>query len=88
MDYMKNTQLNHQRVNITLPEATLKIIDRVAGTGKRSRFIDTSVKYYVRETTRSKIRESLKNGYATLAEADRLIAKDWSVFDRETWPND
>ena len=39
----------HKRVTVTLPEETIRLIDRSANHGNRSRFIDEAVKYFVRE---------------------------------------
>ena len=36
-----------QRINIILPEATVRTIDRLARPGQRSRFIDRAVQHYV-----------------------------------------
>ena len=36
-----------QRINIILPEATVRTIDRMARPGQRSRFIDRAVQHYV-----------------------------------------
>jgi metal-responsive CopG/Arc/MetJ family transcriptional regulator len=36
-----------KRINIVLPEATIRTIDRMAMPGERSRFIDQAVRHYV-----------------------------------------
>ncbi len=36
-----------RRLNITLPEQTVALMDRVAGKGQRSRLIDVAVHRYV-----------------------------------------
>jgi metal-responsive CopG/Arc/MetJ family transcriptional regulator len=38
-----------KRLNITLPERTVALMDRVAGRGQRSRLIDVAVHRYVEE---------------------------------------
>ncbi len=38
----------HKRINVTLPEETLRAIDRVAGDGQRSRLIDFAVRRFLR----------------------------------------
>lgn len=40
----------HRRINITLPEETVRLIDRVAAKGDRSRLIDEAVRHYVQKT--------------------------------------
>jgi len=57
----------HRRINITLPEETPELIDRVAERGDRSRFIDEAVTHYIQEAGRSKLRKQLKEGAITRA---------------------
>ena len=67
----------HRRLNITLPEETLRLIDRAAARGDRSRFIDRAVKYYIREHGRTNLRRRLKEGAVKRAERDLLVASEW-----------
>jgi metal-responsive CopG/Arc/MetJ family transcriptional regulator len=48
----------HRRVNITLPEETIRLIDRTTARGDRSRFIDQAVRYFVQAARRTKLRNS------------------------------
>jgi len=75
----------HRRVNITLSEETLRLIDRAAEKGDRSRFIDEAIKYFVRSSTRSALRELLKKGAVKRAERDLLLAEEWFDIDDEVW---
>jgi metal-responsive CopG/Arc/MetJ family transcriptional regulator len=36
-----------KRINIVLPEATVRTIDRMVKPGQRSRFVDQAVKHFV-----------------------------------------
>jgi metal-responsive CopG/Arc/MetJ family transcriptional regulator len=47
---IKGETTMHQRINITLPEKTIRLIDRVAQN--RSRFIDQAVKHYIRSRSK------------------------------------
>jgi len=51
-----------KRVNIILPDSTLKVLDRVAGKGDRSRFISQAVLHYVKTRGTANLRERLKQG--------------------------
>lgn len=75
----------HQRVNVTLPEATLRLIDRVARKGDRSRLIDEAVKHYVEDMGRKNLRTRLKEGYLANADRDREIAEEWLLLDQTPW---
>ena len=77
----------HRRVNITLPEETLRLIDRAAQKGDRSRFIDLAVKHFVRSTRRSALRQLLREGAVRRSDRDRLIAEEWFGFDEGSWGN-
>ncbi|BAY83995.1 hypothetical protein NIES267_34890 [Calothrix parasitica NIES-267] len=49
----------HRRLNITLPEDTVRLIDTVTQKGDRSSFINEAVQYYIKQKTLNK--ESCKN---------------------------
>ena len=38
----------HRRLNVTLLEETIRLIDRTVSSGNRSGFIDEAVRYFVR----------------------------------------
>jgi metal-responsive CopG/Arc/MetJ family transcriptional regulator len=59
-----------KRLNITLSEETLELIDRVTEQGGRSRFIDEAVRHYIQETGRTNLRKQLKEGTIRRRERD------------------
>ena len=75
----------HRRVNVTLPEETIQLIDRAVAPGDRSRFIDRAVRSFLKEARRTKLRELLKEGAVRRAERDVLLAEEWFSFDEEAW---
>jgi CopG family transcriptional regulator / antitoxin EndoAI len=75
----------HRRINISLPEETLALIDRVAKLGDRSRFIDEAVKHYVQEVGRGKLRKQLQEGALRRAKRDLMLAEEWFGLDEEAW---
>jgi CopG family transcriptional regulator/antitoxin EndoAI len=74
-----------KRVNIMLPESTLKILDRVAGKGDRSRFISQAVLHYVQSQTASNLRKRLKQAALVNAKLDLEIAEEWFPAEQEAW---
>ena len=76
-----------RRINITLPEETVKLIDRVAKKGSRSRFIDALVRHHLGRHSRRKLRRELEAGYARWASWDRHVAEAWFGLDEEAWLN-
>jgi len=78
----------HLRINITLPEETVRLMDRVSRKGDRSRLINDAVRRYVRQVGRARLREQLKSGYIQGAERDRRLVEEWFSIDEETWRHD
>jgi CopG family transcriptional regulator/antitoxin EndoAI len=81
----KELNTMHQRVNITLPEDTLRLIDRVAVKGDRSRFIDSAVRHYVDSIGRANLRKQLKEGAIARAGRDLGLTEVWFTLDEEVW---
>jgi CopG family transcriptional regulator / antitoxin EndoAI len=72
-----------RRINIVLPETTVKVLDRVAGKGNRSRLIDEAVLHYVRSHSRRHLRQRLKQEALTNAERDLLMVAEWFPLEEE-----
>jgi CopG family transcriptional regulator/antitoxin EndoAI len=75
----------HKRVNVTLPEETIRLIDRSADHGNRSRFIDEAVKYFVRDRGRTELRRLLKEGAQVRAARDLALVEEWFGVDEDAW---
>ncbi len=75
----------HQRINVTLPEDTIRMLDRLTKKRDRSRFIDTAVRRYVKEVGRKNLRQQMKAGAIRDAEFDLSLAEDWFQIDEESW---
>jgi CopG family transcriptional regulator/antitoxin EndoAI len=74
-----------KRINIMLPDTTVRVLDRVAPRGDRSRFISQAVLHYVDSQSRANLRERLKQGALANAELDLEIAKEWFPAEEEAW---
>jgi CopG family transcriptional regulator/antitoxin EndoAI len=75
----------HRRINITLPEETIRIIDRVARKGDRSFLISEAVRHYVASIGKARLRRLLKEGALRHAERDLKIVEEWSSLDEGVW---
>ena len=75
----------HKRINITLPEETIRLIDRVIQRGNRSRFIDQAVKHYLETVGRANLKRRLKEGAELNAERDLQLTRDWFSLEEEAW---
>jgi CopG family transcriptional regulator/antitoxin EndoAI len=74
-----------KRVNVMLPDATVKVLDRVAPRGERSRFISQAVLHYVRTRSAANLRERLKQGALANRELDLELAEEWFPVVQEAW---
>jgi len=75
----------HRRINITLPEETIRLLDRLSQKGHRSRLIDHALRHYVKATGHAKLRSRLKEGAIRRAKQDQRLAEDWFFLDEEAW---
>jgi len=75
-----------KRINISLPEETLQLIDRVVEKGDRSRFIDTAVKKFVETRGRARLERLLKEGALKRGGRDLGLAQEWFALEEEAWP--
>ena len=74
-----------KRINIMLPDATVKVLNRVAPKGDRSRFISQAVLHFVETQSRINLRERLKQGALANAQFDLEIAEEWFPVEQEAW---
>jgi len=71
----------HRRINVTLPEETVKLIDGVSERGGRSRLINEAVKRYIGRRRRASLRKLLREGALRRAERDRRLAEEWFLLE-------
>ncbi len=74
-----------KRVNVTLPEDTLRLLDRVAQKGDRSGFVDRAVRFYVEEIGQANLKKQLRRGAIARAGRDLSIAEEWFPLEEEVW---
>ncbi|MBI3784572.1 MAG: hypothetical protein HY270_14355 [Deltaproteobacteria bacterium] len=75
----------HQRINITLPAETVRLLDRVAPKGDRSRYIDQAVREHAKQSAKAKIRKGLKDAALHRYDEDRQLAEEWFFLEEEAW---
>src|SRR5947199_1864878 len=74
-----------KRINVILPEATVKTIDRLSRPGQRSRFIERAVQHYVTTASPDALQERLKQAALRDRDLDVEISNDWFAVDQEQW---
>ena len=75
----------HKRINITLPESTVAMLETVADKGARSTFIDHAIKTHIKKIRQENLRESLKAGAIARGERDMALAEEWFDLEEELW---
>jgi CopG family transcriptional regulator / antitoxin EndoAI len=74
-----------KRINVTLPEETIRVLDRVAAKGNRSRLISEAVIHYVSSRAKRNLAEQLKQGALANSRRDLELAHEWFSIDEEAW---
>ncbi len=77
----------YRRLNITLPEETVRLIDRLAKKGDRSRFINEAVRRFAAARRQTALRKQLREGALKRADRDLALSEDWFALEEETWPS-
>jgi len=75
----------HKRINITLPESTVALLETVADKGARSTFIDVAIKSYIKQIKQKNLRENLKAGAIARSRRDLSVSEDWFDIEEELW---
>ena len=75
----------NQRINVSLPEETLRLLDRVAGKGDHSRLIDEAVRYYIDQKGRRELKKRLQEGAIRRAARDLQLTEEWFPLEEEVW---
>ena len=75
----------YRRINITLPEETIRLIERVAKKGDRSFLISEAVHRYVASVGKTRLRRLLKEGAIRHAERDLKLVAEWCCLDEIPW---
>ena len=75
----------HKRINITLPESTVALLETVADKGARSTFIDVAIKSYIKQIKQENLREKLKAGAIARSQRDLSLSEEWFDVEEELW---
>lgn len=72
-----------RRINVSLSEEAVRLLDRLAPKGDRSRFLDGLVKRTARD--RAQLRAQLKERAIRRADLDRQVAAEWDPLADKVW---
>src|SRR5438093_321027 len=74
-----------KRINIVLPEETVRTIDRLAPPGERSRFINQAIQHFETHRSTEALRTQLEKAAVRDHDLDLQIAQEWFAVDQESW---
>jgi CopG family transcriptional regulator/antitoxin EndoAI len=77
--------MTRRRLSLTLPDETLRLIDRVVEGGSRSHLVDAAVRHYVATVGRRRLVARLKAGARRRAARDLRVVAEWFLLDEEAW---
>ncbi|HNY36153.1 MAG TPA: ribbon-helix-helix domain-containing protein [Candidatus Pacearchaeota archaeon] len=76
-----NTSTKYKRINITLPNKTIQLLDNIAQKGTRSSFVDQAVRFYVEGVGQANLKKQLREGAIIRSKRDLSVAEDWFLID-------
>jgi CopG family transcriptional regulator / antitoxin EndoAI len=74
-----------KRINVMLPDDTIRTLHRLAKPGERSRLIDKAVQHYASTQSREALRARLMQAYERDTDLAQETSDDWSAVDDEAW---
>ena len=77
--------MTRRRLTLTLPDETLRLIDRLVEGGGRSRVVDAAVRHYVATVGRKRLAARLKAGAQRHAARTLQVVEEWLPLDEEAW---
>lgn len=82
--------MSSQRLNFTLPDDVVKILNKKAKDGEKSAFVAEAIRQHSKPRMTKKLIEDLIEGYKSRAEDDLKIAHEaesslMDGLDNETW---
>ncbi len=73
------------RMNITLPKEVAESLNRMAGAGKRSRFITEAIVDRIERKKKEALELALEEGYRANRKQALAISKEFETVDLEGW---
>jgi CopG family transcriptional regulator/antitoxin EndoAI len=84
---IKTNSTTYQRVDVTLPKETVRLLEKIAKRGDRSRLVDQAIRYFAKEMSRANLKKQLKEGAMVNASRDLNLVEEWFSIDDEICPN-
>ena len=72
-----------ERLNVILPNDTLRLINKLTAKGQRSQFINKAVRFYVENLSKKNIKKQIEEGAKKRAKRDLDLMEEWFALDNE-----
>ena len=78
---IKTNSTSYQRVDVTLPKETVRLLEKIAKKGDRSRLVDQAIRFFVKEMSRANLKKQVREGAIVNASRDLNLAEEWFSID-------
>ncbi len=77
------SKTTYKRINISLSEDTLGLLNRVAPHGRKSQAIAEALEYYVTNKGKETLRQQIIEGAQARTDRDLVMAEEWFELEEE-----
>jgi metal-responsive CopG/Arc/MetJ family transcriptional regulator len=79
----KPAAATRRRVNISLSDETLRLLDRVVPKGGRSQLIERAVRAYISAEGRTTLKQQIVEGAKVRSARDLALVSEWFTLEEE-----
>ena len=80
---IKTNSTAYQRVDVTLPKETVRLLEKIAKKGDRSRLVDQAIRFFVKEMSGANLKKQIKEGAMVNGSRDLNLVEEWFSIDDE-----
>ncbi|NEQ39179.1 MAG: hypothetical protein F6K40_24175 [Okeania sp. SIO3I5] len=74
-----------RKLNITIPEATMQLIEETMPQENLEQLINKALNFYIKQNLSENLKEELRIGAIKRAERDLQLAEEWYELEEEAW---
>jgi CopG family transcriptional regulator / antitoxin EndoAI len=78
----------YQQINITLPQKTIELIDRLAAHEDLNQLVDDAINLYITDRQKKALQQQLREGAICRGDRDLGLVEDWFSLEEEAWHKD
>jgi len=77
----QNNSTTYQRVDVTLPKETVRLLEKIAKRGDRSWLVDQAIRFFAKEMSRANLKKQVREGAIVNASRNLNLAEEWFSID-------